>query len=180
MANNDEMPPLGDSWCKTDLKTRNTEGTFTWTISGLGEHIEDYAEGESVMSKQFTIRSPDGKETKWILEFFPRCKSSTNYFQIVVHSKNKFDVKTKIQITIMTVEMYLILVMFYVVESSITQITIFGFLRFVLFGFKVMDFLEVKHYVLFGFILHVTFKTILMNSSGMGLKTSFVSSNVST
>ena len=99
MANDDEMPPLGDSWCKTDLKTRKTsEGTFTWTISGLNEKREEYGAGQSVMSRQFTLRSPDGKETKWILEFFP--KSSTSYLQIVVHSRNKFDVKTKIQMTI--------------------------------------------------------------------------------
>lgn len=99
MANNDEMPSLGDSWCKTDLKSMKTsEGTFTWTISGLREKREEFAEGQSVMSRQFSLRSPDGMETKWILEFIP--KYSTNYLQILVRSKNKFDVRTKIQMTI--------------------------------------------------------------------------------
>merc|ERR1719341_2778031 len=48
------------------------------------------------MSKEFTLRSPDGKETKWNLELVP--KYSTKYLQVAVHSRNKYEVKTKMQV----------------------------------------------------------------------------------
>ena len=100
MANNGQVQTLGDSWCKTDLSTRKKcEGTFTWTVSGLSQHREEYGESLSEVSREFSLRSPDGKETKWILELFPK-SGTTNYIKVVIWSRNKFDVKTKIQMTV--------------------------------------------------------------------------------
>ena len=60
MSSNDEKPPedAPDAWCKTDLSARKTsQGTFTWTISGLDGHREEYAVGQdSERSKEFTLR----------------------------------------------------------------------------------------------------------------------------
>ena len=99
---NNEKPPedAPDAWCKTDLSARKTsQGTFTWTLSGLDSHREEYAVGQdSERSKEFTLRGPDGKETKWMLELVPR--SDASCFKVAVHSRNKFDVKAKIELTI--------------------------------------------------------------------------------
>jgi len=99
MANNDGVQPSGDTWCKTDLGSRKTsEGTFTWTISGILGHRDMYGNDQGVMSREFTLQSPDGKETKWVLEFVP--KHSTNSLLVRVHSRNNFEVQTKMQVTI--------------------------------------------------------------------------------
>ena len=99
MANNDEVPQSSDLWCKTDLNTRKeSKGNFTWTISGLLGHRDDYGEGEVVISKEFILRYPDEKETRWILEFVP--KYNTNCIQVRACSRNKFEVKTKMQVAL--------------------------------------------------------------------------------
>ena len=71
---------------------------FSWTVSGLLGHREEYSEGEVVMSREFILRSPDGKETKWILELVP--KKNTNNLQVAVLSRNKFEVKTEMQVAL--------------------------------------------------------------------------------
>ena len=91
--------PLGDSWCKTDLNTqKESKGTFTWTISGLLDRRDEYNEGQAVMSREFTLRIPDGKETKWVLELVP--KFNTHYVKVKIHSRNTFDIDTRIEMTI--------------------------------------------------------------------------------
>ena len=91
--------PLGDWWCKTDLNTqKETKGTFTWTISGLLDRRDEYNEGQAVMSRVFTLRIPDGKETKWVLELVP--KFNTHFVKVAIHSRNTFDVDTRIEMTI--------------------------------------------------------------------------------
>jgi len=104
MSLNSEKPQddTPDAWCKTDISARKTsQGTFTWTISGLDAHREEYAIAQdSERSKEFTLRAPEGKETKWMLELFPRSDANATSFKVAVHSRNKFDVKAKIELTI--------------------------------------------------------------------------------
>merc|ERR1719154_1061294 len=53
---------------------------------------------DSEKSGEFTVRAPDGKETKWMLECIP--KYATNYVKVLLVSRNKFDVKAKIYLSI--------------------------------------------------------------------------------
>jgi len=106
MTNNDEKKPQSDSWCETDFRARKTsEGTFIWKISGFVDHREEFRNCpdmdnilDSAKSREFSVRAPDGKETKWMLECIP--KYSTNYVGVLVVSRNKLDVKAKINLSI--------------------------------------------------------------------------------
>ena len=86
--------------CKTDLnKQKESKGTtFNWTISGLLDRRDVYNEGQAVMSKEFILPTPDGKDTKWVLELVPKFNSDS--VKVMIHSRNNFDVDTRIEMTV--------------------------------------------------------------------------------
>lgn len=79
---------------KTDSKTHDV----TVTTSGLFDHRDMIAEGQGGISNELTLLSPGGEETKWIIELVP--KFNTDSVKVVLHSRNTFDVKTKIEMTL--------------------------------------------------------------------------------
>merc|ERR1719452_148000 len=72
--------------------------TFNFTSSGFLGQRDMFSEGQSVMSREFTVPSPGGEETKWTFELVP--KFNTDYVKVVIHSKNNFDVITKLHLTL--------------------------------------------------------------------------------
>ena len=74
MSNNNEessiiIPNSFDSWCKTE-GSEEVKFTFGWTIKDFSERSEE--NGQVLDSSKFTIQSPDGLETEWNLELYPK------------------------------------------------------------------------------------------------------------
>ena len=94
MAGNDD-----NSWCETNLKTRKTSvGSFFWKITGFEDQRDEFVGSEIVKSREFVVKDPDGKETKWMLECIPSYIGTNVRLHLI--SRNKFDVKVKIDVSI--------------------------------------------------------------------------------
>jgi len=104
MTSNHNDSPYSDSWCETDLKARKTsEGCFSWKIIGFDAHREEFVGGvgaDGVKSREFTVRGPDGQGTKWMLECIPRYGYQNDHVNLNIISRNKFNVKAKIDLSI--------------------------------------------------------------------------------
>ena len=116
MTNNDENQPQwnnidrSDSWCETDLKAQKmSKGTFIWKISGFVDHRNKFVDCpdmdnifDSAKSREFIVRAPDGKETKWMLQCIPRYQR--DFVKVLVVSRNKFEVKAMVTLCVNTEE----------------------------------------------------------------------------
>jgi len=118
MTNNDENQPpqwinidQSDSWCETDLKAQKMSktGIFIWKISGFMGHRDNFENcrnmdsiSDSVKSREFTVRAPDGRETKWQLQCIPRYQR--DFVKVFVVSRNKFEVKAMVTLCVNTEE----------------------------------------------------------------------------
>lgn len=116
MTNSDENQPQwnnidrSDSWCETDLKAQKmSKGTFIWKISGFVDHRNKFVDCpdmdnifDSAKSREFIVRAPDGKETKWMLQCIPRYQG--DYVKVLVVSRNKFEVKAMVTLCVNTEE----------------------------------------------------------------------------
>jgi len=88
------IPYVYDEMCTTNIM-EGVKYTFVWKISEFSRRPEE--NGDVLISKEFIIKGPHDKVTKWSVDLYPRGKKKLHkqYISIYLNSKNNEDVEVR-------------------------------------------------------------------------------------